>query len=375
MNTQNFLPALAASVIFTLWGCGKSESAPLVAATVPANGEIVLGAASPKLQYLTIQPVARRGDRVVAVLPAQLVMNENHTVRVYSPVTGRITALLAEPGTHVARGAPLARITSSDAAQASSDLARASAAAALTSAARTRAEDLYAHHVIALKDLETARSEEAQGQAEFVRARARTQLLGTGSAATGEFVLRAPIEGTIVERAANPGAEVRPDAQVSLFTISDLSTLWLVASVPQRDLPEARRGDRLSFTTDAAPGRAFTGSITYVGNVLDSQTRTAVLRALIRDSTHVLRPMTSGEARLLTADTSAAPRVAVPTMSLVTRGPATVVFVEIAPGRFQHRVVTVADDDGIMATISSGLEPGERIVTRGALLLASESER
>lgn len=369
------VPAVMFALMLTLAGCGTSEHASARAAAPPAPGEVVLGPTSPKLRYLSVEPVALRGDRVVAVLPAQLVMNENHSVRVFSPVTGRITSVLTELGAQVTRGTALARITSSDAAQASSDLARATAAAAQTSASLARAQDLYAHHIIALKDLEVARSDQAQGLAELARARSRTQFLGTGPTPSGDFVLRAPIGGIVVDRSANPGAEVRPDAQVPLFSISDLSTLWLVASVPQRDLPHARRGDRLSFTTDAAPGRTFVGTISYVGDALDPQTRTAILRAVLPDPTHTLRPMTSGEARLLTSDTSAAPGVAVPTMSLVTRGPAMMVFVETIPGHFQKRIVTVADDDGITATISSGLAPGERVVTRGALLLASEGEQ
>lgn len=366
------LPRLIASLALIgmiAMGCERPAPSKAALPAVPA-GEVQLPPNSPKFAYITVQPVRARTEKVVAILPAQLVMDEDHTVRVFSPVTGRISRLVAQPGDHVSRGQPLAYIQSGDAAQSASDLSRARAAATLTTATLQRSEDLYAHHVIALKDLEQARSDNAQAQAELARARARATQLGTNVTAVGDFVLRAPLGGEIVDRTANPGAEVRPDAQNQLFTISDLQTLWLTAAAYQRDLPNVRRGQHLSFTTDAVPGRQFVGTISFVADALDPQTRTATLRATLDNKDHVLRPQTFGQARLLAPDEAGVP--VVPSAALVTHGNETVVFVELGPGHFTRRSVTVSDDDGTSATISSGLRVGERVVTRGSLLLSGE---
>ncbi|HEV2641057.1 MAG TPA: efflux RND transporter periplasmic adaptor subunit [Candidatus Elarobacter sp.] len=334
------------------------------------SAEVRFDPGSPRLAYIAVEPVRARTDKVVAVLPAQVVMDEDHTVRIASPVTGRITQLVAHPGDRVSRNQPVAYITSGDAAQASSDMIRARAAATLAATALRRAEDLYAHHVIAQKDVEQARSDEAQARAELARASARATQLGTSGATGGTFVLRSPIAGEIVDRTANPGAEVRPDASAPLFTVSDLDVVWLTAAAYQRDLATVQRGQQLVFTTDATPGRKFVGTVSYVSDVLDPQTRTLTLRAVLPNGDHRLRPQTFGEARLLAPQSDGVP--AVPTAALVTHGASTVVFVERAPGHYARREVVVGDDDGTTATIVSGLRIGERVVTRGSILLAGE---
>jgi membrane fusion protein, heavy metal efflux system len=355
-------------LMFLLIGCHGSASTVAAPAAV-SQDEVRFDAGSPKLHYLGYDTVRGRTEKVVAVLPAQLMMDEDHTVRVASPVTGRIRRLLAAPGDRVTAGQPLAFIASSDLAQATSDAAKAEAALTQATAAVTRARDLEAHQVIAHKDLEQAESDAAAARAEAERARARVALLGaTGD--RGDFVLRAPLRGEILQRSANPGAEVRPDAVDPLFVISALDTLWLTAGLYQRDVTEVHRGDRLAFTTDAMPGRVLTATVTYVSAALDSLTRTATLRAALANPDRLLKPAMFGEARLLAADHDGEP--VVPTTALVTHGAGSVVFLRVAPGRFIRRPVTVTDDDGTLATIGSGLHPGDVVVTRGSVLLSAE---
>jgi cobalt-zinc-cadmium efflux system membrane fusion protein len=366
-----------ATAVLAAGACGKKAAADSsdATATAPAkDGEVVIDSASPKLKAIGVDTVRMTHERAVAMLPAQLVLDEDHTVRVFSPVTGRVRTLLAEPGGHVATGAELAHIASGDMSQATSDQVKAEAAMAQTAAALTRAEDLYAHKVIALKDLEQARSDAAQARAETDRARQRTsqlgQLGGAGSV-QGDYVLRSPLDGIVIDRSVNSGAEVRPDATVPLFTVSSLDTLWLVASAPQRDLAKLHTGAHLIFTTDAAPGRSFDARVTYVGDQLDPVTRTTVVRAAIANHERALRAMTVGVARLMASADGG--RIVVPTTALVTHGSDVVVFIEKSKGHFERRPVLVDDDDGTTATIREGLKAGERVVTRGSILLTAEA--
>lgn len=339
--------------------------------TPPAeDGTIIIAPA--KLGALTIDSVRTRWERLVAVVPAQIVPDEDHMVRVIPPISGRIRSVDVSLGMHVEAGQPLAHIASGDLAQATSDVAKAEAQLAQATANLRRTRDLYEHNVTAAKDVEQARTDEAQARAEAERARARARMLGAGGpAVAGDFVLRAPMSGDVIDRAANPGAEVRSDAATPLFTISSLDALWVTANVYQRELAVVRRGSRLVFETDAVPGKQFEARVVTVSGALDPQTHTATLRATLPNPGHVLRVLETGTAKLYASD--ATPALVVPTRALVTHGSSTVVFVEVGRGRFMRRVVTVGDDDGDAATITSGLTAGERIVTNGSLLLESES--
>jgi len=364
---------VAAALCVALFGC-RGRPAPLGAAAPRASGEVSFEPGSPKLDYVRVESVGTRGEQVVAVLPAQVVMDEDHTVRVTSPVVGRVTELPVRAGDHVAGGQVLARIASGDLALAASDLVKAEAAARQASAGLTRAQDLYDHRVIALKDLEQARTDDASASAESERAMLRVRQLGaSGSGVEGELVLRAPFAGTVVDRGVNLGSEVRNDNGQVLFTLSGLDTVWITASAYSRDLPSVRPGDMLLFTTDAAPGRKFEARVLRVSNALDPQTHTATLTAAIANSQNELRPQVLGEARVLATDAARAPIVA--DSALVTEGDGSVVFVQEGPGHFVRRRVVVGDDDGVVAVIKSGLKAGERVVTRGSLLLSREADR
>jgi cobalt-zinc-cadmium efflux system membrane fusion protein len=352
----------------------RAQTDPPRAATPTPPGEVRFEPGSPQLAYLALDTVRTVRERVVAALPAELVMDENHTVRVASPVSGRVVTVDVQLGDRVGPGQALAHIASGDVAQAQSELAKAEATLTVATAARARARDLYEHKVIALKDLQQAESDEAQARAERDRALARVRLLGGATDSVSQtFVLRCPLAGTVVERALNPGAEVRADNPQSLITVTALDTLWLTASVYQRDLGLVRTGQRLLFTTDALPGQRFTARVSYVSSALVRETRTATARAVVANPTRALKPSMVGEARLYTAVDGGAP--VVPDDALVTRGTETVVFVGMEPGRFARREVTVGDDDGESAVITSGLRSGELVVTRGSLLLAAEADR
>lgn len=375
--TTRSLYALLGSL--TLAACGRgagkearAAEAPPAALPAPA-GAVTLAAA--QLAFVTVEPVGARAERPVATVPAQIVYDEDHTARVFSPVSGRVDRLDARLGDVVARGAPLAHLLSSDVAQAGADLAKADASARQAATALDRARDLYAHGVVAQKDLQQAEADAASAGAERERAALRARLLGTGG--TGQtFVLRAPVSGEVLDRQVNPGTEVQPGGAAPLFTVSDLSDVWLTANLYQRDLASVRRGARLTFTSDAlgaGPGSTVEARVTWISDALDPQTRTAAMRAVVPNPGRRLRPATFGQATVYAADDARTP--VVPSAALVTRGGGTVVYVEDSPGRFRRRAVTVGEDDGTQATVVRGLAIGERVVGKGSLLVDAQAER
>ena len=354
-------------------GCRES-STPIESRTVTNDGEVRIPRDSPKAAWISVDTARVVTERVIATLPAQIVPDEGHTVRVTSPVVGRIVSLDAQPGDHVHAGQALAQLRSADAAQAASDASKALTTWNTSRAALTRATDLYDHKVIAARDLEQVRNDEAQAHAEVQRARARADQLGVSAGSISDtYILRAPVGGVVIDRVANPGAEVRPDNGQALFTISSLEHVWLAVSVPQRDVGLVHPGARLRFRTEAVPDQVFDARVSFVSDALDPVSRTVTARAVLANPGRQLRVQAAGEAQLLVSDTR--PSVVISTRALVTHGSDTVVFVEMAPGRFVRRVVAVRDDDGTTATITSGLSAGERVVTTGSLLLTGEARR
>lgn len=363
---------LASAAPFLLTACHGDAKAVTPTVAIP-DGEVRIPPGSPKNASIAVENVAMVAERPIATLPAQVVPDEDHTVRVLSPVTGRIVAVTARPGDRVQAGQALATLRSGDAAQMTSEVAKARATLMVARAALARATDLFDHKVIAARDLEQARNDEAQARAEAGRASTRAAQLGLGASSVSDaFVLRAPVAGVVIDRTANPGAEVRPDNAQPLFTISALNVVWLSVAVPQGDLALVHRGARLRFHSDANPGRQFEGRVSFVSDALDPVSRTATARAVIANDGEALKVHTTGDAELLVTEST--PYAAVPSRALVTHGTQTVVFVQAAPGRFVRRIVTVRDDNGTVATIATGLAGGERVVTTGSLLLAAEAD-
>lgn len=363
---------VALAALAALGACTKGGGANRGAAL--PDSVVQLDTASGALRYVAVDTVRVRTEKVVAELAAQLALDEDHTSRVSSPVDGRVQSVDVEPGARVQAGAALAHIVSGDFAQAESDVARAEAAWRQQAAALARARDLFSHQVISQRDLDQAVAEEAQAHAERDRAAARSrQLGGQGTGIGQEFVLRAPIGGEVVQRAVNPGQQVHASDATPLFVVSSLDTLWLTASVFERDIADVRVGQRIVFTTDALPGRRFVSRVSYVSDVLDPQTRTGTARAGLPNPTHALRSELIGTAKVFGPDSARVP--VVPSIALVTRGADVVVFVQQARGRYVMRAVQVADDDGETAAVLAGLRPGEVVVTRGSLLLLGEIQQ
>ena len=330
---------------------------------------------APQLSFLRIQPVSAYPEPVTEMLNGRIAYDENLTARVSSPIAGRVTKLLKQPGDAVKAGDALAEIDAPDYATAQSDLRRAEAEAAQKRTALARSRTLVEGEVAPRKDLEAAQSELKQAEAELSRARERLRILNLGQTGGGDrFVLRAPIAGIITERKTNQGNEVRPDLADPLFVISDPDHLWIVIDVPERLIARIERGQTVAIEVDAYPaeryGERFIGLVDYIGAVLDPETRRVPVRALVANPKQMLKPEMYARALPLAAE--GREMVRIPNSALSTEGLYSFVFVEKEPGVLEQRPVTLAIRGREESYISEGLKPGDRIVTTGAVLLANE---
>jgi cobalt-zinc-cadmium efflux system membrane fusion protein len=349
---------------------GSAEAkAEAVAQTAPAAGgnqTLYFPQGAPQLAYLKIEAAKAEAVPLLEPLNGRLAYDDNVTARISPAVSGRVTKLLVQAGDTVKSGAVLALLDSPDFAQAQADQRRAAADLRLKQAAYERANVLFEGGVLARRDHEAAVSDLEAAKAESARAAATLRHL---SPSGDQYALRAPLAGVVTERQANPGTEVRPDQANALFVVSDPTRLWAIAELAEKDLGKLKVGQDLSISVEAYPGEAFPAKIEAIGDVLDAQTRRVQVRCSVANKERRLKP--EMYARLLPqASGPARPRV--PNTALVTEGLHTHVFVEVEPGKIEKRRVTLAFRGREESWIDTGVQPGERVITAGALLLNAE---
>jgi cobalt-zinc-cadmium efflux system membrane fusion protein len=317
-------------------------------------------------------------DRELAA-SGRVTFDDRRVSHVFSPVNGRVTRLVARAGQRVRKGDPLAVIESPDLGSALSDFAKARAALAQAERELQREKELFAAHAAAQRDLEGAESNERQARAELGRAEAKARMLGggkPGDAVNQAFTLRSPIDGEVIARAVNPGVEVQGQysggSAVELFTIGELEQVWVVADVFEIDLPRVRAGAPVEVEVVAFPGRKFPGRVDWMADSLDPATRTARVRCAFANADRALKPEMYASVSIRVPGRRA---LAIPRGALLRQGEQTVVFRAIGVAAngalaFERWPVRV-DDEGNESSVAvlAGLEPGDRVVTSGGILL------
>lgn len=359
---------------FGVWH-GRQSSQPVKAAEPkPQSNRLVLGEDAAQLAFLKIDPAATAPLPASAPMNARLALADDVTARIFPALSGRVVNLQASIGDRVQRGAPLATLDAPDFGQAVADLRKAEADSAQKSKALARARILYEGEALARRELEAAEADARASQAESSRARLRLAgLSAADSHVEGQrLVLRAPLNGIVVDRQANPGTEVRQDTPNPLFVISDLRYLWLNIDLPETAAAFAKPGQIVTFSVPAYPGTDFRARVEKVGAMVDPTTRRIQVRATVDNADGRLKPEMYAHATISTPDAPALIRL--PAGAVLTGGIRSYVFVEAAPRTFERRAVNIArnDTDLVYLTPDSPVKPGDKVVVRGALLLSSE---
>jgi cobalt-zinc-cadmium efflux system membrane fusion protein len=236
-----------------------------------------------------------------------------------------------------------------------------------------RSQDLYQHHAIAERDLEQAESDRNQAQADLNAADQGMRILGiknpadlAKAPASAQIPVLAPIGGEVVERLVSPGQVVQA-GQTQAFTISDLSTVWVLANVYQADLASIRSGDDVVVQTDAYPGN-FHGRISYVSPALDPNTRTLQARIVVDNPGEKLKRDMYCTVTVTAGTISSA--VAVPDASVLRDdNNQPFVYVAIGANQFGRRDVEIGQSRDGQTQILKGISVGERVVGDGSLFL------
>jgi cobalt-zinc-cadmium efflux system membrane fusion protein len=376
------LPAgtLCLIAAFALAGCAKKEAPVADDASAPqvSGDEVAFAAGSPQLDSLTVETAQPR-TMAVRHLTGRLYWNDDVTVRIFTPVAGRVSAVVADLGTPVSTGTPLAEIDSPDFGQALASARTAAGNLAAAEKAFTRSKELFAHGAAAQQDVESAEAADTAALAERDRAEAVLANYGGSDRATNEvYLLRSPLAGLVVDKNINPGQELRPDmmlgnvAQVfnPLFTVSDPTKLWLQVDVSEDDLPSLEIGQPVHISSKAFPGKDFTGTVEKIGDTMDPATRTVKVRGGVANPDKLLKAEMYVTVDVVqAADKLTAAGVEIPASAVFMMDNQYYLFVETAPGHFRRQPVKVGTEQDGGIPVFDGVSAGQKVVSEGALLL------
>jgi membrane fusion protein, heavy metal efflux system len=368
---------LAGALAILLAGCSSERGANEM--TSYSSNESKTDTASlftiPQDQMSHVQVVTVQASKLTRTLrlTGAVAYNAFSTTPVITQVGGPVAKILVVPGDRVKRGQPLLEVSSPDYSLLLAAYLKARDTFRVADKNYERAQDLFAHHAIADRDLLQAESDRIQAQADLSAAQEGMRILGIPkpedlekSPISAQIPLLAPIGGEIVERLVSPG-QVMQAGTTQAFTISDMSTVWVMANIYQGDLAYVKDGDPATITTDSYPDK-FSGKISFISPALDPNTRTLQARIVVdnpggklKKDMYCVATVTAGT--ILNA-------IAVPDSSIL-RDDENQPFVYLASNsnQFGRRPVDIGQTENGQTQVLKGLSPGDKVAANGSLFL------
>jgi cobalt-zinc-cadmium efflux system membrane fusion protein len=359
---MSMLPALGS-------GCGRKAGAssdsdlPRPVQDLPQG--LVIPEGSPMRTRVKVEAIAARPVHHELNVPATAEADPAKMAKISPPLPGRVVKLFVRLGEAVKQGAPLFTLDSSDLVAAQTDYLKARSAEAQANRAVARQKDLVDHGIGAKRELEQAETERELAHSELERAGTRLRLLGMDLGQVGRpLQVRAPVSGRIIDLATTSG-EYQNDPAAVLMIVADLSTIWVTANVPEKDIQRVAVGEDALIDFSAYPGQRLVGRVQFIGEVLAPETRSVKVRIELDNPGGRLKP---GMFARVTLRGTELPELLVPPAALVVRADKSYLFVEKAPWTFERRVVEVGDALPEGTCIVRGLAAGERIVTANTIV-------
>ena len=339
---------------------------------VRQGDKIIVPEGSALRSRLNVMAASSQAVSPKLLLPAIVESDPKLTAAVLTPLSGRLIALKVALGDRVSRGQVVAIIDSPDLGQAYDDNEKAADAFKLTEKNLGRQEAQNKLGVASDRDLDQAKSDYAQAAAEYTRTQAHLRTLGVSAeaksdakSASRELSITAPVGGSVTALSVAPGNMINDPTQ-PLMTIADLSTIWVTAMVPEKDIAGVSKNQEAQVTLAAYPDRVLQGKVLFLADVIDSDSRRGKIRIAFANGDYALKPnmfatvVLSGVARSL---------VVVPSSALLMNNDRTSVFVATAPWTFERRNVDAQLEEGSSVAIRSGVSAGEKVLVKGAILL------
>lgn len=354
----------------------------------PANGKPHQAPADPLTvlpekavaAQLGIQEVTQRLVSNELRVPGRVELDERRVARIGANATGRITEVLVNRGEAVRVGQPLARIHSNELGTAQFALLKARSQVELFERAAVRAQQLYEADVIGLAELQRRENELNIGRAEVRSATNQLKVLGMTDAEIAKvvesseihstFSVSSTITGVVVDRQVTRGQVVQPSD--ALYTVADLSSVWVVAEVPEQQSSGVAVGQSVDIEVPALPNEKLRTKLIYVDSIVHPETRTVVVRSQLDNRRGLLKPAMLAT---IVIEGPAEKALVIPAEAVVNENGIDHVFVDVGSGRYRLTPVKVDEEREGIRVVRSGLKEAQRIVVKGAFHLNSDRKR
>jgi cobalt-zinc-cadmium efflux system membrane fusion protein len=392
-SARQVLLVVSAGLAATLGACTNSRSASdstrsggtieSAAAAVPGQDDTGTARAvtvpGEQLGKLHVETVALSNFRPTIQVTGTAQFDADVSTQVMAPISGPVMRVLADVGTEVRRGQALALVSSPDFATTVADFRKAQAAYVQARRVADLDEQLWKNDAIAKRDLEQAQTDAVAAAADRDAALQQLRALGVDEASIASLreskevpelqaAIRAPIEGTVVERLINPG-QLLQAGSTPAYTIANLSTMWVQANVFESDLASVQIGDRAEVSTAASPN-PFVGRVTYIAALVDPATKATAVRVVVPNTRRLLKK--DMYVQVTIHGTRQRNGLLIP-VTAVLRDDDNLpfVFVQMPGGgnSFGRRQITIASRVGDRYEVTAGLQAGERIISEGALFV------
>ena len=359
--------------MFFLISCSNNESDEKVETKNPNE----VTAKLETLKQISIEPAKKYAIRRTIDIPGSIEVKQNLLAKIGSPVKGRIVEINVMLGQRVRKGEVLAKINSTDLAKMQLEYIKAVQQVELKAKSFERAELLFAEGVVSEAQMLERKTELAAAKAEMQASNDQLQVLGMSlkeiqnlkseSQINSITHIQAKIDGKVIMKNVNLGQVVEPTDEV--FAIATLDEVWGVAQVPERKISFLKEGDQVFIEVPAYKEKNFEGVITYLGDIVDPETRTITIRTDIENQDQMLKPD-----MLITMKVagSKVEKIGVPNEAIISEDDIPSVFVKTSENTFTLRPVTLGIKDKDNTHIESGISEGDEVVIKGAFHLNNE---
>jgi cobalt-zinc-cadmium efflux system membrane fusion protein len=341
--------------------CDSSGTEPTVAA--PEN---IISDSTMKLLQIDTAKLLPVSDEVK--LSGEVSFDANRVVKVYPFSSGQVVSTNVSVGDHVKAGVVLATIKSADIAGNYSDLSVAGNEVSVAKRRMENAEHLYKNGIASEKEWLEAKENYNTALTAENKIRTQIQINGGGrTAANGTYVITAPRSGYVVEKLINPGDFIRNDNSGNLFTIGDISDVWIWANVYETDVAKVKEGYEAKITTLAYPDSVFTGKVDKINEVLDPVTKVEKIRVVLSNKGGALKPEMF--ANVLISNNGGKTAVVIPSTAVISENGKNYVVVYNNPNDVKVQEINILKTTKHHTYLTSGVEAGQRLITQNQILV------
>ncbi len=300
-------------------------------------------------------------------LTGKVTFNEDKVARIFPMVSGNITGVTAQLGDYVTKGEKLGVIRSGEMAGYGNDVVTAKTNLLIAQKNLDASEDMYKSGLMSQKDFITAQQMYKQAESQLNKSNEVLQI--NGGSTQGQFVVKTPISGFIVEKQINNNMAIRPDNTNDLFTISDLKDVWVIANVYESNIGQVHLGDNVDVTTLSYPGRVFHGKVDKILNVLDPTNKVMKVRIVLPNPDYALKPEMFTSVRVVNKTNQES--LCVPSNAVIFENNEYFVLVYKSQSDVKIIPVQIISSNGNQSYISGTVQQGDKVIGSNAVLIYS----